>query len=156
MAAFDESIQMARTAALAADEMKGEDIVAFDVSEPLGLTDMFLIATGSSPRHVLSIAEEVEKQLYLKHGLNPREREGLEEGQWVLLDFGDIVVHIMDQDSRDFYDLERLWKDCPRTDLQLPERGESEGVSEEDGADADEFEDAEGDGADDAEFEDAE
>lgn len=124
MAAFKESIDAARVAALGADEMKGEDIVAFDVSEPLGLTDVFLIATGSSPRHVLSIAEEVEKQMHLQYGMNPREREGLEEGQWVLLDFGDIVVHVMDQDSRDFYDLERLWKDCPRIDLQLPERGE--------------------------------
>ena len=124
MAAFKESIDAARVAALGADEMKGEDIVAFDVSEPLGLTDVFLIATGSSPRHVLSIAEEVEKQMHLQCGMNPREREGLEEGQWVLLDFGDIVVHVMDQDSRDFYDLERLWKDCPRIDLQLPERGE--------------------------------
>ncbi len=124
MAAFKESIDAARVAALGADEMKGEDIVAFDVSEPLGLTDVFLIATGSSPRHVLSIAEEVEKQMHLQCGMNPREREGLEEGQWVLLDFGDIVVHVMDQDSRDFYDLERLWKDCPRIDLQIPERGE--------------------------------
>lgn len=124
MAAFKESIDAARVAALGADEMKGEDIVAFDVSEPLGLTDVFLIATGSSPRHVLSIAEEVEKQMHLQCGMNPREREGLEEGQWVLLDFGDIVVHVMDQDSRDFYDLERLWKDCPRIDLQLPERDE--------------------------------
>ncbi|TCD53559.1 ribosome silencing factor [Alloscardovia theropitheci] len=126
MAAFKESIEMARTAALAADEMKGDDIVAFDVSEPLGLTDVFLIATGSSPRHVLSIAEEIEKQLHLQHSMNPREREGLEEGQWVLLDFGDIVVHVMDQDSRDFYDLERLWKECPRIDLGLPQRNDED------------------------------
>ncbi|WP_018143010.1 ribosome silencing factor [Alloscardovia criceti] len=132
MTAFKESIDAARVAALGADEAKGEDIVAFDVSEPLGLTDIFLIATGSSPRHVLSIAEEIEKQLHLQMGMNPREREGLDEGQWVLLDFGDIVVHVMDQDSRDFYDLERLWKDCPRIDLQLPERAEDDDDAEND------------------------
>lgn len=127
MAAFKESIDHARAAAGGADEMKGADIVAFDVSEPLGLTDIFLIATGSSPRHVLSIAEEIEKQMHMQFQLNPSTREGLEEGQWVLLDFGDIVVHVMDQDSRDFYDLERLWKDCPRIDLQLPDHEGNEG-----------------------------
>lgn len=126
MTAFKESIDAARVAAAGADEMKGADIVAFDVSETLGLTDIFLIATGSSPRHVLSIAEEVEKQMYLQLSTNPREREGLDEGQWVLLDFGNIVVHVMDQDSRDFYDLERLWSQCQRIDLQLPERADTE------------------------------
>lgn len=126
MTAFKESIDAARVAAAGADEMKGADIVAFDVSETLGLTDIFLIATGSSPRHVLSIAEEVEKQMHLQLSTNPREREGLDEGQWVLLDFGDIVVHVMDQDSRDFYDLERLWSQCPRIDLQLPEHVDTE------------------------------
>ena len=120
MTAFKESIDAARVAAAGADEMKGADIVAFDVSETL------LIATGSSPRHVLSIAEEVEKQMHLQLSTNPREREGLDEGQWVLLDFGDIVVHVMDQDSRDFYDLERLWSQCPRIDLQLPEHADTE------------------------------
>lgn len=132
MAAFKESIEEARAAAAGADEMKGADIVAFDVSEPLGLTDIFLIATGSSPRHVLSIAEEVEKQMYVNFKLNPMTREGLEEGQWVLLDFGDIVVHVMDQDSRDFYDLERLWKDCPRIDLGLPEHSDANDSSDDD------------------------
>ena len=126
MTAFKESIDAARIAAAGADEMKGADIVAFDVSETLGLTDIFLIATGSSPRHVLSIAEEVEKQMHLQLSTNPREREGLDEGQWVLLDFGDIVVHVMDQDSRDFYDLERLWSQCSRIDLQLPEHADTE------------------------------
>ncbi|MFD0704804.1 ribosome silencing factor [Alloscardovia venturai] len=132
MTAFKESIEAARVAACGADEMKGEDIVAFDVSEPLGLTDIFLIATGTSPRHVLSIAEEIEKQMSLQCHMDPRTREGLEEGQWVLLDFGDIVVHVMDQDSRDFYDLERLWKDCPRIDLNLPQHDSEASTDEED------------------------
>ncbi len=120
MPAYQDSIESARIAAAAADEMKGEDIVAIDVSQPLAITDLFVLATGSSPRHVLSIAEEIEKQLQLQKGLTPKVREGLSEAEWVLLDFGDFVVHVMDQDSREFYDLERLWKDCPRIDLQLP------------------------------------
>ena len=73
-----------------------------------------LVATASNERQVLAVAEEIEKDLYLKSGKRqPRSREGLTEGQWVLLDYGDFVIHVMHQESRDFYRLERLWKDCP-------------------------------------------
>lgn len=125
MPAMQESIDAVRLAAKAADSMKGEDIVAFDVTEPLAITDIFLLVTGDNPRQVLSIAEEVEKQLYVQLGLNPREREGVTEGQWVLQDYGDFVVHVMDKESREFYDLDRLWKECPRIDLQLPDTAEN-------------------------------
>ncbi|MDD6373410.1 MAG: ribosome silencing factor [Bifidobacteriaceae bacterium] len=139
MAAVQDSIDAVRIAAAAADSEKAEDMVAFDVSEPLAITDIFFIATGTSPRHVLAIAEEIEKQLYLKTKRDPRQREGLEEGEWVLLDYGDFVVHIMDAESRAFYDLERLWKDCPRIDLQLPDTAS---VLTEDPADASDTDDA--------------
>ena len=96
------------------------DIVAFDVTEPLAITDAMLIASASNERQVLAVAEEIEKDLYLKAGKRqPRSREGLTEGQWVLLDYGDFVIHVMHQESREYYRLERLWKDCPSIDLQL-------------------------------------
>ena len=114
MPAVQDSIDSVRIAAAAADRMKGEDIIAFDVTEPLAITDIFLIITGDNPRQVLSIAEEVEKQMHLQKGISPREREGVSEGQWILQDYGDFVVHIMDRESREFYDLDRLWKECPR------------------------------------------
>ena len=120
MPAVQDSIDAIRIAAAAADRMKATDLVAFDVTEPLAITDAMLIATASNERQVLSVAEEIEKDLYLKSGKRqPRSREGLTEGQWVLLDYGDFVIHVMHQESRDFYRLERLWKDCPSIDLQL-------------------------------------
>ena len=114
MPAVQDSIDAIRIAAAAADRMKATDLVAFDVTEPLAITDAMLVATASNERQVLAVAEEIEKDLYLKSGKRqPRSREGLTEGQWVLLDYGDFVIHVMHQESRDFYRLERLWKDCP-------------------------------------------
>lgn len=119
MSATVESIRDIRIAAEAANEEKAFDIVAFDVSEPLAITDAFLVASGDNPRQVIAIAEEIEKQLFLTSKIKPRFREGLEEAEWVLLDYGDIVIHIMDEQSREFYALEKLWADCPRIELSL-------------------------------------
>ncbi|NMM99851.1 ribosome silencing factor RsfS [Bifidobacterium sp. DSM 109958] len=121
MAAHADSIADVRIAALAADRMKATDIVAFDVSQALGITDVFLIASASNERLVLAVAEEIEKRLFVERHLEPRTREGLTEAQWVLLDYGDFVVHVMHDDAREFYGLDRLWKDCPAIDLGLPE-----------------------------------
>ena len=124
MPAVQDSIDAIRIAAAAADRMKATDLVAFDVTEPLAITDAMLVATASNERQVLAVAEEIEKDLYLKSGKRqPRSREGLTEGQWVLLDYGDFVIHVMHQESRDF-----LWKDCPSIDLQLehPETSDEE------------------------------
>lgn len=129
MPAVQDSIDAIRIAAAAADRMKATDLVAFDVTEPLAITDAMLVATASNERQVLAVAEEIEKDLYFKSGKRqPRSREGLTEGQWVLLDYGDFVIHVMHQESRDFYRLERLWKDCPSIDLQLehPETSDEE------------------------------
>ena len=134
MPAVQDSIDAIRIAAAAADRMKATDLVAFDVTEPLAITDAMLVATASNERQVLAVAEEIEKDLYtqadpIKSGKRqPRSREGLTEGQWVLLDYGDFVIHVMHQESRDFYRLERLWKDCPSIDLQLehPETSDEE------------------------------
>ena len=119
MPALQESIDAVRVAARAANDVKAMDVVAFDVSQPIAITDIFMVATGSNERQVLAIAEEVEKQLHLQKNLDPRSREGVQEAQWVLLDYGDFVIHIMHKQARAYYDLERLWKDCPQIDLQL-------------------------------------
>lgn len=119
MPALQESIDAVRVAARAANDVKAMDIVAFDVSQPIAITDIFMVATGSNERQVLAIAEEAEKQLHLQKDLDPRSREGVQEAQWVLLDYGDFVIHIMHKQARAYYDLERLWKDCPQVDLRL-------------------------------------
>ena len=94
--------------------------MAFDVADLLGITDIMMIAGASNERQVLAVAEEIEKDLFLKcDGRQPRSREGLTEGQWVLLDYGDFVIHVMHDEAREFYGLERLWKDCESIDLQL-------------------------------------
>lgn len=120
MSANPDSIAAMKVAALAADETKAEDIVAIDVSEPLAITDAFLLTTGSSPRQVLAIAENMERRLYEKLGLRAVRREGLDEASWVLIDYGDFVLHVFDEDSRNYYRLDQLWGDCPRIDLDLP------------------------------------
>ena len=121
MTALASSITSVRIAAAAADRMKAQDIVAYDVSAQIGITDCMLLASASNERQVLAIAEEIEKDLYTKGGkLQPRGREGVQEAQWILLDYGDFIVHVMHEEARDFYHLERLWRDCPRIDLELP------------------------------------
>lgn len=108
-----------RLAARAADDKKAEDLVALDVSGPLPLTDAFLLATGDNERSVLAIAGAVEDALH-EAGAKPLRREGRGEGRWVLLDFGEIVVHVFHQEDRQYYALERLWKDAPVIPLELP------------------------------------
>lgn len=119
MPALQDSIDAVRVAAKAANDIKAMDIVAFDVSQPIAITDIFMVATGGNERQVLAIAEEVEKQLHIQCKRDTRSREGIDEAQWVLLDYGDFVIHIMHKQARKYYDLERLWKDCPQVDLQL-------------------------------------
>lgn len=123
MAASDRALELVRIAALAADSKSGEDLVALDVSAPLPLTDVFLLATGRNERNVLSIASEVEDKLN-EAGVKTLRREGRTEGRWVLLDFGDLVVHVFHEEDRMYYALERLWKDCPVVPLDLPVRGD--------------------------------
>jgi ribosome-associated protein len=108
-------------AARAADDKSGEDLVALDVSGPLPLTDVFLLVTGRNERNVQSIAGEVEDKLN-DAGVKTLRREGRAEGRWVLMDFGDLVVHVFHEDDRMYYSLERLWKDCPALPLGLPTR----------------------------------
>jgi ribosome-associated protein len=105
-------------AATAADSKGGEDLVALDVSGPLPLTDVFLLVTGRNERNVLAVAGEIEDKL-IEFGAKPLRREGRQEGRWVLLDFGDLVVHVFHEEDRMYYSLERLWKDCPAIPIEL-------------------------------------
>ena len=125
MSATKEVIECLGIAVNAANDMKAEDIVAIDVSDTLVVADAFLIAGASNPRQVLAIAEEIEKRLFLRCQRKPESREGLEEATWVLLDFDDFVVHVMTDESREFYALEKLWADCPRLDIALDKPAEA-------------------------------
>lgn len=107
---------MARIAALAADEKLASDVVVLDVSEQLVITDCFVIASAANERQVNAIVDNVEEKLR-EAGHKPVRREGTREGRWTLLDYIDIVVHIQHDEERNFYALERLWKDCPELDL---------------------------------------
>ena len=119
MTATAQSHDMLQIAALAADAKGGEDLVALDVSGPLPLVDLFLLVTGRSERNVAAIADEIEDRL-LEAGHRRVRREGRAESRWVLLDFGDLVVHVFHEQERVYYGLERLWKDCPVVPINLP------------------------------------
>lgn len=116
MTATDHALELARTAAGAASEKLATQIVAFDVSEQLAITDVFLIASASNDRQVRAVVDEVEDKLR-EIGAKPIRREGNRDGRWVLLDYGDVVVHVQHEEERQFYALERLWRDCPAIDL---------------------------------------
>lgn len=105
------------TAAHAAQEKSAEHLVALAVGERLGLADAFLIVSGGSERQVEAIAEEIEDQLREQHDDHPLRREGRGQGHWVLLDYGDIVIHVQHPEDRAFYALDRLWSDCPTIEL---------------------------------------
>ncbi len=116
--AHADATAVAHAAAAAIADKKGEDILLLDVSDLVVVTDVFVIATGTSNRHVKTLVEEVELQL--KHGLERRvlRREGEDFGKWVLLDYGDVIVHVFDRETRDYYELERLWADAPVTEVE--------------------------------------
>jgi ribosome-associated protein len=107
-----ETLLFTKLAASAASEKLGENIVALDVSEPFALAEVFLMVSARNDRQVLAIAEAVQEALQ-KTGVKPRFTEGREAARWILLDFGDLVVHVMHETEREFYSLERLWRDCP-------------------------------------------
>jgi len=123
VSATPRALALAKVAALAAEEKIAQDVLAIDVSEQLALTDVFVIASASNERQVGAIVDEIEDRLR-EVGCKPIRREGQREGRWVLIDFGDIVVHVQHADEREFYQLERLWKDCPEVDLSTVEAQE--------------------------------
>ncbi|OIV37753.1 ribosome silencing factor [Mangrovactinospora gilvigrisea] len=118
MTATDRALQLVAEAALAADDKLAHDIIAYDVSDVLGITDAFVLASAANDRQVKAIVEEVEARIARELGEKPVRREGERDGRWVLLDYIDIVVHVQHSEERVYYALERLWKDCPV--LELP------------------------------------
>ena len=118
MTASAEAILMATVAAQAAADKLAQDIIVIDVSGQLVITDCFVIASAANERQANAIVDEVEEQMRLA-GHKPARREGAREGRWVLLDFIDIVVHIQHIDERNFYALDRLWRDCPVVEVDL-------------------------------------
>ncbi|HEX2698655.1 MAG TPA: ribosome silencing factor [Acidimicrobiales bacterium] len=110
----DDIRQQAVVAARAAAAKKGDDPVILEVGQILAITDAFVITSGTNPRQVRTIAEEVEARVAAECGPKPLRTEGLDDARWVLLDYGDFVVHVFLDEVRRYYDLERLWSDAPR------------------------------------------
>jgi len=111
---------MARVAADALHAKNGADIVLLDVEEAFFLSDVFVIATGSSRVNVQALADHVEERLGETHGVKPLRVEGRTEGEWCLVDYGDIIVHIFQAGPREYYSLERLWGDAERVNWEEP------------------------------------
>ncbi|TNM41166.1 ribosome silencing factor [Nocardioides albidus] len=122
MSATDHAVQLVHAAARAAADKLATDQLAFDVSEQLAITDAFLLATGANDRQVRAIVEEIEDKLR-ELDAKPIRREGHRDGRWVLLDYGDVVIHVQHSEEREFYALERLWRDCPTIDLPADVHG---------------------------------
>jgi ribosome-associated protein len=114
----DESLRWVRLAARAATTKTDEETVVLDVARVLGIVGWFVLTAGRNPRQVRTIAEEIEAQVAAAGGPRPQRVEGLDALEWVLLDYGDFVVHVFNVETRRFYDLERLWRDVPRVDWQ--------------------------------------
>lgn len=113
---MEQSKQMAKLAYEALDEKKAEDIKVIDISEISVIADYFVIANGTNESQVRALVDNVEDKL-AKAGFQTKQREGHGLGSWVLLDFGEIIVHVFDRENRLFYDLERIWRDGKYIDI---------------------------------------
>jgi ribosome-associated protein len=117
--ATERAVELVEIAAVAAADKLATDIIAYDVSDQLVITDAFLLCSASNDRQVRAIVDEIEDKLR-RVDAKPVRREGEREGRWVLLDYLDVVIHVQHADERVFYALERLWKDCPLIPLTEP------------------------------------
>lgn len=127
MSVPEQILDLIKVAAQAAADKLGTDIVAFDVSEHLAITDVFLIVSANNERQVSAIVDGIEEAL-LRRGIKPARREGDREARWVLLDYLDIVVHVQRSEERALYSLERLWKDAPAVPLDIDQVTEKERI----------------------------
>jgi ribosome-associated protein len=116
--ATDHALELVRASAHAASDKLANNILAYDVSEQLVITDAFVLCSAPNDRQVKAIVDEIEDKLR-ELGAKPVRREGERDGRWVLIDYGEIVVHVQHEEERSFYALERLWRDCPL--INLPE-----------------------------------
>jgi ribosome-associated protein len=116
MTASARSLELAEAAVVAAADKLASDLMILDVSDQLVITDCFVLASAPNDRQVRAVVDSIEETL-LGLGAKPVRREGEREGRWVLLDYLDIVVHVQHSEERNYYALERLWKDCPSVPL---------------------------------------
>lgn len=134
MSVSDESRRLAGIAARAAADKQAENIAVIDVSDVIAISDIFIIASADNEPHVRAIVDNVEDALTAE-GVEPLRREGNREFRWVLLDYGGIVLHIQRAEEREFYGLDRLYRDCPLVDVEGVEPAERPGNWTEDAAD---------------------
>lgn len=120
-----DSTSLAVLSARAAADKKALDTVVLEMAEHLGITDYFVITSGTSDRQVRTIAEEVELRVKQAGGPSPLRVEGLQDATWVLIDYGEVVVHVFLDETRRYYDLERLWSFAGRVDWEPPRRAEA-------------------------------
>lgn len=114
---FDQLDPELQLAIQCAEEKKAVNMVALDLREIASFTEFFMIASGTNPRQVQAIADEISEQLKKQLRRRAVRIEGYSSAEWVLLDYGDFIVHLFDKDARDFYDLERLWRDARRVEI---------------------------------------
>jgi ribosome-associated protein len=117
-----QSYQMAQAAVIAADDRKGENIVLLAIGEVSTLAEYFVIATGFSKAQVRAISSSAEESIAEKLGRKPKHIAGEQDGSWVLLDYGDVIVHAMMEKEREYYDLEAFWGHAPKLEVVLPDR----------------------------------
>lgn len=117
MTATEHALSLVKIATRAASDKSAQKIVAYDVSDTLAITDAFVLASASNDRQVRAIVDEIEDQLREQLDEKPLRREGHRQGRWVLLDYADVVIHVQHTEERQFYALERLWRDCPEITL---------------------------------------
>ena len=109
--------QMAQLVCRALDEKKGRDIKVIDIHDVSVITDYFVIASGSNQNQVQAMVDNVEEQLG-RAGFEPKQVEGVRNSSWILMDYGDVIVHVFDEENRLFYDLERIWRDGKTLDME--------------------------------------
>lgn len=114
---FDDLDAEVKLALHCASEKKAFDMVALDLREIASFTEYFVLASGANQRQVQAIADEIEEQLKKQLGSRPVRTEGYSAAEWILMDYGDFIVHVFEKNARDFYDLERLWRDAKRVDI---------------------------------------
>ncbi|HNQ14127.1 MAG TPA: ribosome silencing factor [Pyrinomonadaceae bacterium] len=114
---FDDLDAEVKLALHCASEKKAFDMVALDLREIASFTEYFVLASGANQRQVQAIADEIDEQLKKQLGSRPVRTEGYSAAEWILMDYGDFIVHVFEKNARDFYDLERLWRDAKRVDI---------------------------------------
>lgn len=114
---FNELDPELQLAIRSADEKKAVNMIALDLREIASFTEFFVIASGTNPRQVQAIADEINEQLKKQLHRRPVRVEGYTSAEWILLDYGDFIIHLFDKNARDFYDLERLWRDARRVEI---------------------------------------